>query len=203
MYVFAEPVTEDEAEAIQNRGEKDQREFARSVVGLERDSTDGQSAWQELQSNVDREVDQGETATEQQAENTKAVEEFSENEELSENKNEGPLIGWTLTVRSKVNGDYVDRPENLQDQDSWELEYHIKEIGNNMLWKSYNAIKERRSKLAPNQGTTESLEHYRDLIKRYTKRGRAWRAKQDQLLEEQGVKMYKPLGPGSDAGRDE
>jgi hypothetical protein len=201
MYVFAEPVTEDEAEAIQNRGEKDQREFARSVVGLERDSTDGQSAWQELQSNVDREVDQGETATEQ-AGNTEAVN-IEAVDELPEEKTEGPLIGWTLTVRSKVNGDYVDRPENLQDEDSWELEYHIKEIGNNMLWKSYNAIKERRRKLAPNQGTTESLEHYRDLIKRYTKRGRAWRAKQDQLLEEQGVKMYKPLGPGSDAERDE
>jgi hypothetical protein len=166
MYVFAEPVTEDEAEAIQSRGEKDQREFARSVVGLERDSTDGQSAWQELQSNVDHEVDQGETATEQ-AENTEAVNTEAV-DELLEEKTEGPLIGWTLTVRSKVNGDYVDRPENLQDKDSWELEYHIKEIGNNILWKSYNAIKERRRKLAPNQGTTESLEHYRDLIKRYT-----------------------------------
>jgi hypothetical protein len=194
MYVFAEPVTEDEAEAIQNRGEADQREFARSVVGLERDSTDGQSAWQELQSNVDLEVDQGETATEQQ---TEAV------DELLEQKNRGPLLGWTLTVRNKVNGDYVERPENLQDGDNWELEYHIKEIGDNMLWKSYNATKERRRKLAPNQEVTESLEHYRDLIKRYSKRGRAWRAKQDRLLEEQGVKMYEPLGPGSDAGRDQ
>jgi hypothetical protein len=196
MYVFAEPVTEDEAEAIQSRGEAEQREFARSVVGLERDSTDGQSAWQELQSNVDREVDQGETATKQ-------TEEAEATDELLQQKEEGPLLGWTLTVRNKVNGDYVERPENLQDEDSWNLEYHIKEIGDNMLWKSYNAIKERRRKLAPNQSTSESLEHYRDLIKRYTKRGRAWRAKQDQLLEEQGVKMYRPLGPGSDAGRDE
>jgi hypothetical protein len=178
MYVFAEPVTEDEAEAIQNRGEAEQREFARSVVGLERDEV--QSAWQNLQNKVDNEVGQTEPAAEV-------------------GESEKPVLGWTLTVRNKVNGEYVERPQDLHDEDDWKIEYHIKEIGDNMRWKAYKAVQERRRQLASNDVVNDSLAHFRDLIKRYTTRGRAWRDKQDRMLEERGVQVFKPLGPGSGA----
>ena len=181
MYVFAEPVTEEEAETIQNRGVAEQHEFARRVVGLGNDSAD---AWQDLQSEVDSEVDQEKTED--------APQSHTEQDEAQR-----PLIGWTLTLRNKVNGDYVERPEGLRNDDSWKVEYHIKEIAENMSWKAYRATRDRRRQLLSNDTTTDSLAHYRDLIKRYTKRGRAWREKQDRISEEKGVEVYKPLGPGS------
>ncbi|USP75750.1 hypothetical protein yc1106_03024 [Curvularia clavata] len=251
MYVFAEPVTEEQADEIQQAGEAAQEEFARTVVGIPEDDRRTQEAWQDIQDDIDKQVgedqnsvstgesgeagssreslDESETASEETAEETaeeatQTLEETTEktNEETTEDAQEGstestanvldptstsekPLLGWTLSVRNLVNGGYVDRPTNFTDQDEWKVEYHIKEIPEQSRWKLYNALKERRRQLIgmDEQETDKKLKHYRDLISRFSRRGRKWRIEQDQLNEEKGVQVYRPLGPGSDAAVNE
>jgi hypothetical protein len=246
MYVWAEPVTEEQAEEIQNAGEAAQREFARTVVGIGKDDPETQAAWQEAQDDVDEQVGADQTpqevaahedepltniedSTESVAEETgqgaaeeaieEAVEEAEEEaeeavegaaegnettaEDMLENPpaSEGPLMGWTLTVRSQVNGGYVERPEQLSEYDDWKLEYHLKEIPAATRWKLYNASKMRRHQLIgqDEEAIDKGLKHYRDVIQRYSNRGRKWREEQDLLNDAKGVQLFRPLGPGSDA----
>ncbi|KAG9196030.1 hypothetical protein G6011_01151 [Alternaria panax] len=255
MYVFAEPVTEEQADEIQNAGEAAQKEFARNVVGLGKDNPETQAAWQEAQDDVDEQIDAdktpaeveaqedepmttigdvdegiGEETAEEAAEETaeEAAEETAEEaaeetvEETAEETVEetaeetetitediveppstptGPLMGWTLTVRNLVNGGYVERPEQLNEFDEWKMEYHVKEIPEETRWKLYNALKARRHQLIgqDEEAVDKGLKHYRDLIQRYSNRGRQWREEQDKLNASKGVQLFRPLGPGSNA----
>ncbi|KAF2128326.1 Pet127-domain-containing protein [Dothidotthia symphoricarpi CBS 119687] len=272
MYVFAEPVTEEQADEIQSTGEAVQKEFARNVVGVGKDNPEVQAAWQNIQDQVDEQVDEdkrgipadkaqeGEAdvevtedaetaATEEgtsEADEVKedegadevdeglvveeetevdeglVVEEEIEVEEATETSDaeetdettestpapepeeKGPLIGWTLTVRSKVNDGYVDRPQALTPDDNWSIEYHIQEIEPSTRWRLYDALKKRRHQLVglTDQEAAQSLIHYRNLINEYSVRGRKWRDTQDKIDKEKGVRLFRPLGPGSDAAQE-
>lgn len=230
MYVFAEPVTEEQADEIQSKGEAAQKHFARTVVGVGKDDPEVQEAWQNIQDEVDEQVDEdkiGKLADEaqdkqisEQEEATEVIEEsgneFDSQEAPSTSADDtpaaddtppatddtprGPLMGWTLTVRNKVNGGYVDRPTKFENEDDWKLEYHIQEIPEESRWRLYNAVKERRHGLIglEEQEVDKSLQNYRNLIQRFSNRGREWRETQDKLNEEMGVQVYKPMGPGSE-----
>ena len=114
----------------------------------------------------------------------------------------GPLIGWTLTVRNKLNGQYVKRPEQLEREDNWQIEYNIQDIPESNVWKLYNATKERRRQLVGlnDDELDQGLQNYRKVIQRYASRGRKWRAMQDVIDEGRGVRVFRPLGPGSEGG---
>ena len=242
MYVFAEPVAEEQADEIQQAGETAQEEFARNVVGIPDRRTS--KTWEDIQDDIDEQIgeDQNSVPTGEDGEASASQEALNESEavfdepaketteetaqetaeetaeETTEDQDERsaenmehvsksastskkPLIGWTLSVRNLVNGGYVDRPTNFTDEDEWKVEYHIKEIPEQSRWKLYNALKERRRQLVgmDEQETDKKLKHYRDIISRFSRRGREWRTEQDQLTEEKGVEVFRPLGPGSDA----
>lgn len=229
MYVFAEPVTEERADEIQNTGVEYAREWARRVVGVGKNDPEAQEEWKDLQEEVDEQVSKdGTTDTGVETAATQEVETSAESEAATESDiimttetgtedNEsdggkltppkhvrdeimsGPLAGWTLTVRSKVNGHYLKRPEKLESEDNWQIEYHIADIENESVWKLYTATKERRRQLVGRDAEEEDkgLMNYRKIIQRYASRGRQWRAKQDQIDEERGVQIFKPLGPGT------
>lgn len=243
MYVFAEPVTEEEADEIQGAGDAAQKDFARTVVGITRGDTD-QEAWQSMQENVDEQLDKdgdgksgvahqleedqvnddaivkesksvAEAHTDEVSSETDLADEDSVEEEAQEDvseettegtnaENNKPLIGWTLTVRSKVNGGYVDRPVNLNQNDDWKIEYHVSEIPEKSRWRIYNSVKERRRGLSVMEGkeVDSGLQAYRNLIQRYSDRGRKWRTEQDIINADKGVEMYKALGPGSEAAAE-
>ena len=116
-------------------------------------------------------------------------------------RSRGPLMGWTLTIRNKVNGGYVERPEKIDEGDDWKIEYHIQDIPEGTRWKLYEAVTHRRHQLVghDNQAVDKGLQQYRELIQRYSDRGREWRKKQDKVDEAKGVQLFRPLGPGSEA----
>lgn len=237
MYVFAEPVTEERADEIQNTGTQYAKDWARRVVGVGKNDPETQEAWQDLQEEVDEQVTEDGTANkdvkvtetseevEASAESEAAIEDeiTTESETAAESETSteeaetddstiappksqkdtttsGPLIGWTLTVRNKVNGHYLKRPIKLEPEDNWQIEYHVNEIDEKNVWDLYNATKERRRQLIGlnDDEINKGLANYRKIIQRYASRGRTWRAKQDQINEARGVQIFKPLGPGSE-----
>jgi hypothetical protein len=223
MYIFAEPVTEDQADEIQNAGAAAQNEFAQTVVGVGKDDPEVQAAWQDIQNNVDEQIDEdqggkltdktpGDELSRQEDATETAEEETSNDAETSapaaeetstttdEPEPSGPLMGWTLTIRNKVNDGYVAQPNKTTAEDDWKIEYYIQEIPEGSRWRLYTAVKERRRGLVSNDAEADkSLKNYRDLIQRFSNRGREWRETQDKLNEEMGIQVYKPMGPGSDA----
>jgi hypothetical protein len=247
MYIFAEPVTDEQADEIQSAGEAAQKEFAQTVVGIGKDDPEVQAAWHSIQDTVDEQVDvdhgskipdetpgekiseqtddelseqngeevseQGgeevpeqdyatETAGEQSSDESEKSGSAAQETPINEPKPEpeGPLMGWTLTIRNKVNDGYTDRPSRLTAEDEWKIEYHVQEIPEASRWRLYMAVKERRRGLIGHtEEADKSLKNYRDLIQRFSNRGRKWRETQDKLDEEMGIQVYKPLGPGSEA----
>jgi hypothetical protein len=209
MYVFAEPVTEEQADEIQSTGEAAQKEFARRVVGIGKDNPEVQEAWQNVQGEVDEQVDvDNKDPTDQTADVTieGAKDVDSDNTATTEEdgsaaeKPKGPLMGWTLTVRNKVNGSYINTPQDISKDDQWLVEYHVQEIPEGSRWRLYDMVKERRSKLMfpVNEEPEPRLKRYRESIQRISNRGRRWRDEQDKIDEELGVEVYKPMGPGSE-----
>lgn len=242
MYIFAEPITDEEADAIQATGKASEERFKREVVGLGVDPNDGelQAEWHNIQDRLDEEIkgDQaselvtkgdedalGESAaeieesedieeeveddveeTEDDSEAEESVEETEDVEQevqdikdKPESVSGGPLAGWTLAIRNKVNGDYVHRPEKLKPEDDWSIEYHIRELPEDSVWPLYNNVKDARGKLIgmDREKMRASLEHYRKIIHKYSQSGRVWRQEQDVIDEEIGQNIYEPLGPGS------
>ena len=222
MYVFAEPVTEERADEIQNTGAQYAKDWARRVVGVGKNDPEAQEAWQDLQEEVDEQVDEDSQKDTQAGEGPQEVERSADSEATTEGEttiedtetdttitppksakditSSGPLMGWTLTIRNKVNGHYLKRPERLEPDDNWQIEYHINDIEEDSACDIYNSIKERRRQLIGlnDDEVDKGLASYRKIIQRYASRGRTWRAKQDQMNEEKGVQIYRPLGPGSE-----
>lgn len=300
MYIFAEPVTEEEADAIQSSGQDAIREFERTVIGIERDDDRSKAEWKEIQARVDEEMEEdeendeedvvddtddardedddhdgaalvsaeeireeidleidsddtegandevplatetdddgapeqsNEAASEMEDENGRA-EVDSESSESPENtdpdteegENETPATsadeggteieseaaqdtsthpphvkGWTLTIRNRVNGSFVARPENLRPEDDWSIEYTIAEITPLRVDTLYEAVIARRKKLLTFNKDQEnnSWKGFRETIRKYTQKGRDWRETQDAIDARLGKRVFRPLGPGS------
>jgi len=105
------------------------------------------------------------------------------------------LLGMTLTIRNKVNGEYVTRPESLSHEDKWEVEYSLREIeGSSAAWSLYNACQTRRkSKFAPEEDDQRTFDWYRQHLMKLTNSGRRWRSKQDELDEKKGMVVFESL----------
>lgn len=220
MYIFAEPVTEEQADEIQSSKSEAMKEFERSVIGVMRDDPEVQAEWQNIQHRVDEEVIEDETeekdvvvdedaeADAQTIPESTSEEQTSNEDDSAEDQEESetptldetkPLMGWTLVIRNRVNGNYVDRPSKLKPSDDWTIEYNIKEI-KTAPWKAYEKMQARRKKLIgmTREEQVKSLGHYREMIKKYSLRGRRWRLRQDEIDATLPRHVFRPLGPGSE-----
>lgn len=98
------------------------------------------------------------------------------------------VLVMTLTIRNKVNGCYVQRPENLSPRQSWSVEYAMAEVSDNSkAWSLYQASQTRRAK-ALDHGEDDDENRKVDLfiknLRELSKKGQEWRQKQDRLDRE-------------------
>lgn len=100
------------------------------------------------------------------------------------------VLAMTLTIRNKVNGEYIERPIDLSKDDKWTVEYALAEVSNlHRARLLYEATKRRRSvalssekKLPGSSRNEEYLEKLRGL----STKGREWRESQSKVDEAQG-----------------
>ncbi|KAI9884755.1 MAG: hypothetical protein M1823_003465 [Watsoniomyces obsoletus] len=105
-----------------------------------------------------------------------------------EHSNNGDLLAMTLTIRNKVNGKYVPRPENLNSRDIWWVEYSLVEIDSPArAWNLYNACRRRRGEGAvdgddddDDKKQEEVVSGYVRHLRKMSREGRAWRLEQDE-----------------------
>ena len=301
MYVFAEPVTEEQVTQIQNRNSEKIEEFENRILGLhqskensDEESTDktDRSEWDDLRANVEDAMDQDElnldeapavtdTNGEDRAAGTQKDEHsqasgFSISDESNEtevstqdeaqpttedsvdqsqssdesnptdavqgsasnqpepensaddvastqqglasdpNKDEDfeteadtsfledmdhpdeegkEVLAMTLTLRNKVNGAFVLRPDALKSDDEWSIEYSLVEVPDpRRAWSLYEACQARRQKKleAPMpQEDADKVNYYIKNLRKLSQRGRVWR---DQMDESERGKPVRILG---------
>lgn len=93
---------------------------------------------------------------------------------------QGELLAMTLTIRNKVNAEYVTRPDSLTASDTWTVEYSLSEIKHaDQAWDLYRACQKRRmKKLAPDED--EEISRYIQDLREMSQRGAIWRREMDE-----------------------
>ena len=102
------------------------------------------------------------------------------------------LLAMTLTLRNKVNDEYVHRPVTMTANDEWSIEYSLTEISEPKRARAlYHACQWRRRKkneksLFP-EG--EDIPAFVQNLRRLSRQGRIWRKKLDKMDEGQPVQV--------------
>ena len=103
------------------------------------------------------------------------------------------LLAMTLTLRNKVNGEYVHRPGKMSAADDWSVEYSLSDFsGQKKARVLYDACQLRRKRKMENKLVSDELSDVPGFIQHLralSRKGRDWRKKQDKLDEERPVQM--------------
>lgn len=93
---------------------------------------------------------------------------------------QGELLAMTLTIRNKVNAEYVTRPDILTAGDTWTVEYSLSEIKHaDQAWDLYRACQKRRmKKLVPDED--EEISQYIQELRGMSQKGAIWRREMDE-----------------------
>ncbi len=125
-----------------------------------------------------------------------------EGEETENGPQSKRLLAMTLSIRNKVNGGYVTRPEALKPNDKWELEYSLAEITDSAkAWRLYPACLRRRELHMRNEvRVTEESDYFRATIRRLVNRGKEWRRQQDMIDKAKGQVVFQSMKPTFSSG---
>lgn len=120
------------------------------------------------------------------------VDSQSEFEDTSESS-KSDLLAMTLTIRNKVNGEYVVRPENLGSKDRWTVEYALAEVPDQDQARTlYEKTQRRRAvtlKRDKNYVKSSFTRAYARKIQQISLRGRKWREEQNEIDRKVPVKV--------------
>ena len=180
MYIFVEPVADEEMEEIQNRNKEEIEAYQRELLKV---------------------TELSETSASEVAEDTETLTDAAQDESFKDGRSpeqvsqDKPVLGYTLVVRNLVNGMVVERPTDLADADEWKLEYTLSELTDSQTRQLYQACRARRKKI--NDESREdngdwTRDSYMRKLWKMTREGRAQR--QREMAEEQTsrVKLLYP-----------
>lgn len=191
MYIFAEPMTDEEADAIQNKNAAKVEKKTRRLLGLDEESAkneddeppeeEGLEAWQEAQNKVEIELQASEPSNQDQ----QVSGALKSNTSTSAKKDQGSeLHGMVLVVRNNKNGKACPRIEDLTQDDEWTLDYSLLDmVDKSRAWNHYGPLLERRRKLLTRTLEDEETmaQSYLNLMRKLSKQSRDWRSKRNSL----------------------
>ena len=115
------------------------------------------------------------------------------------------FLAMTLTLRNKVNGEYVHRPEKMSAADEWSIEYSLTDLSERRARVLYNACQLRRKKKMESKLVSDEHEGVPGFIQNLralSRKGRNWRKEQDKMDEERPVQVLSEK-QGQGAARNE
>lgn len=119
----------------------------------------------------------------------------------------GEIFAMALTIRNKINGRYVTRPnKSLLPKDDWTVEYSLAEVADaTRAWSLYKACQARRmKKLTKSAANGPGNAGYIRELRELSRAGAIWRKKQDAKDRERPRYVVgQPLQGGGDEGKGE
>ncbi|KAH8908866.1 Pet127-domain-containing protein [Coniochaeta sp. PMI_546] len=103
------------------------------------------------------------------------------------------ILGMIVTLRNKVDGKFVTRPDNLTKKSTWEVHYAIEELQKDRASNIYRQTIERRSKMLAktDQDATKTWNRgFKQKLEALSKSGRAWRRKEIEAAKKHPVYVY-------------
>ncbi|KAM5440998.1 hypothetical protein MferCBS31731_003782 [Microsporum ferrugineum] len=186
MYIFAEPMTEEEITKIQERNLDEIKAYEKRVFYPELlESSKAESTTGEERSSTGQAL--------QSKEHSSGDESDPElSSEATDIDPEKPLLAMALSIRNFVNGKEVDRPTMFTSKDTWTVKYQLAHFAKERGWTLYNACKRRRSKFL---GALEDEEapntSFQEKLNAISKDGQKWRDEMDKIEKEKGIIRYQ------------
>lgn len=185
----SQPTTEDSVDQSQSSDESKPsdavQESASNQPEPENSADDAASTQQGLASDPNKDEDF----------ETEADTSFLEDMDHPDEEGGKEVLAMTLTLRNKVNGAFVLRPDALKPDDEWSIEYSLVEVPDpRRAWSLYEACQARRQKKleAPMpQEDADKVNYYIRNLRELSQRGRVWR---DQMDESERGKPVRILG---------
>ncbi|GFF53882.1 mRNA degradation protein pet127, mitochondrial [Aspergillus udagawae] len=214
MYIFAEPVTDDEIHAIQTKNQEEIEAYQRRILdlpskerikptthapsGLKAGSQPTTPAKDKTDESSDKEEGSPEeiSTTSNVDQETSATSDSSPASEIqdasAEQAHGAPrdLLAMTLTIKNELNGNYVERPSNFTASDKWTVQWELTEVKQPQAQSLYTACQNRRAKSLATRGEGESgvaANVYIRKLRELSRQGREFRQKEDALDRKRGI----------------
>ncbi|OAA72255.1 Mitochondrial protein Pet127 [Cordyceps fumosorosea ARSEF 2679] len=161
-------------------------EFQRMFAGL----SEKPAAQENIEVDADADADAETAATE-----TETDQEASQDQPPP-----GELLGMYITIRNKVDGKFVPRPEHLGSGGKWEVQYAVKEISDERAQRLYRQIKARRRKILDINAEMRAASWHRMFAGRLStlsKQGASYRAERTRQEEASGIRVAWEREPGT------
>lgn len=118
--------------------------------------------------------------------------EQTETAAAGERAGDDELYGLILTVRNKVNGKYVKRPEKITRNHRWTVEYAMEEIQPVRAQTLYRMLLNRRKKLLEQSQPSDDkwAKSYRQRLAKLSQKGRSFRSRETERAKNFPVHVY-------------
>lgn len=127
---------------------------------------------------------------------------------------EDKVLGMVLTIRNKVDGKYVKRPERLAKASSWTVEYSVEDLSATRANRIYDMVVARRRKTlrqpgrddeedgggerttatAASSGSDDWAQKFQGQLEAYSKKGRAFRERENEKARAHPIRVYGAEG---------
>ncbi|KAJ5752285.1 mitochondrial translation protein [Penicillium odoratum] len=186
MYIFAEPVTQEEIKEIQTKNAADIEAYQESLLNP-------------TPKEPITPMEPGENPTPNTAEEPESVvydsatppdPTFKGEKEQTAGKE---LFAMALTTKNWVNNKVVERPMNFTETDEWKLEYELRELSPKQTSRIYKQVQNRRktSLLVSGEDTQGVVNNiYMRKLRQISRDGRKYRTAENELDEQAGTIVY-------------
>jgi Mitochondrial protein Pet127 len=205
MYVFAEPMSEEEAQEIQERNIEeiaaleedfrtgalpDREESTKSNADQSDAAPDPLPARQDNAADVDFLDTLGDLDLTAEADSTAST---SSAPHSAETRPKNSVLGFELVVRSRVNDKPVLRPHQITAADKWTLDYNLAPMPEQQAEAKYAMCKYRRKNALKESSTSEiAMNTYLQELVRMSEQGAQWRREQEaQDAQRERVVLYQ------------
>lgn len=215
MYIFAEPVDEEEIRKIQESKKDEIAEIEKRIFGMagtqtasleSDDDTKSESSLPTNSSTNDANVaffdSIGKSIEDSMKSSTGSSNDSSNDSSSNVSSEPKEVLGMVLTIRNKVNGQVVLRPKDLEASDKWTVDYTLTEMDRvSRAQDLYNACKNRRKvELSRNDAEQDvAANYYLRKLREITQRGAKWRREQDELDRGKEAVVLYGTGRGTES----
>ena len=210
MYIFAEPVTDEEIDAIQTRNKKEIDEYQKKLLfpelfegEKEAESAEETPEESESEANLQKDVvsttegsmemsvgKDGPKVTESKAtEHAKqtSTEETSK-EPAEEQEPRKPLLAMALSIENVLNNNKrVIRPETFVHGNTWTVNYRLSSFSEDRGHELYAKCQKRRQTVFGEGPSNAFQNRFREMLKTMSQKGREWRERCDRRDEKKGI----------------
>ncbi|KAM3417849.1 hypothetical protein BST61_g6070 [Cercospora zeina] len=209
LHMYAEPMTESEIQAIQDRQKDKISEYERKIMGKEDVSGVNEEDDADSRQEEDDATALARSSLKYTSTDTPADQPFLNDVQDTHTSELKPLFYAQVLVQSRVNGHIPQdgRPQSLKADDTWELDYLVKEFEvSRDSWARYDDARARRKQAlrfdddeadaAEGEGKVKEDDGYIKFLKELSRKGVEAREKQDLADAESGqpvLRVDEPL----------